>query len=176
MTKYEKYLIREPIHKDPMGPTLHVDARNFVPDVAFPITLDIMGWHDPKLLLHIPPHSHDFDHVFFFLGGNPRNFFDADFEVEMWLGEEGEREKIIINTPSVLYVPKGMLHCPLILRKANKPIFYGKISLTGKYERTRGGREDVEKITKGEWVIRPYTPEEVAKLKAGILIPHGPTT
>ncbi|MEM2103698.1 MAG: hypothetical protein QW717_02255 [Candidatus Bathyarchaeia archaeon] len=159
-TDYEKYVIREPIVKDPMGPILHVDAKTFP---NFPVEMVIMGIHDPNLWGAPPPHTHPADEIFFFLGGNPKNFFEADFEAEIWLGEEGCREKVVVNTPSVLYVPKGVLHCPFTFTKVSKPIFYGHILLHPIYESSKGGTDQTR--------TRPYTLEEKAKLRAGIIVP-----
>lgn len=155
--KYEKYIIREPLFKRPMGPSLYVDATMLH---EFPITLVIRPVTDPRLWETPKPHSHPYDEIFFFLGGNPLNYFDADFELEVSLGEDDKCEKIVIDTPSVLYVPKGLLHCPFVFKKVNKPLFYGHILLGPTYMRT--GEEPSHAR------IEPYTPEEKAKLKAGI--------
>jgi mannose-6-phosphate isomerase-like protein (cupin superfamily) len=160
-SKYEKYLVRDLILKEQMGQTLHVNAK-ILPN--FPVEMVITGIRDHRFWGNPPPHAHNADEIFFFLGGNAENFFDSDFEIEYWIGEKDEREKIIINSPSVLYIPKGTLHCPLVFNKLNKPIFYGHILLEPLYERSRGGSTPPRPI-------RPYTPDEIKKLKAGILVP-----
>ena len=64
-----------------------------------------------------PPHSHDFDQVFHFMGGDPMDLTDFGAEVEFTL----EGEKHIFNRMTLIYVPKGMNHCPIYVRKVKKP-------------------------------------------------------
>jgi mannose-6-phosphate isomerase-like protein (cupin superfamily) len=70
-------------------------------------------------------HSHDFDQILFFLGGDPKNVKDFDGEVEMTLGDKKE----IITYASCVYIPKGLMHCPLNIKKVNKPITFIDVTL-----------------------------------------------
>jgi hypothetical protein len=74
------------------------------------------------------PHSHNFHELLIFIGGDPTDITDFDGEIEICLGEE--QEKHIISSTSVVSIPPGMLHCPLIVRKVDKPIVFLEISLT----------------------------------------------
>jgi hypothetical protein len=60
----------------------------------------------PNLLVD-EPHSHDFDEFLVFLGNNPADPKDFDAEIEISLGEEGEKHAI--TTASVICLPKGMV-------------------------------------------------------------------
>jgi len=89
-----------------------------------------MGWSyltEPFLMVE-EAHTHDFDQIIFFLGGDPNNVGDFDAEVEMHLGEN--QEKNIINYTSCVYIPAGLLHCPLNIKKVNKPIMFIDITLS----------------------------------------------
>ena len=77
------------------------------------------------------PHTHPFDEVWIFLGGDQSNAADFDAEVEVYLGEEGE--KYIIKEPTILEIPRGLMHCPLIFKTINKPIVFVNLPLTVKY-------------------------------------------
>ncbi len=68
----------------------------------------------------------------YFIGGNPMDFKDFGAEVEFVMGEEGEKH--IINTTTWVYIPKGLLHCPLTFTKVDKPIMFGHIMFTPTYE------------------------------------------
>lgn len=46
--------------------------------------------------------------IFCFLGTNPEDPGDLGAEVEFWLGEGEKTEKMVINTPSAVYVPPGV--------------------------------------------------------------------
>lgn len=89
-----------------------------------------MGWSylNESFLMVAEAHTHDFDQIIFFLGGDPGNVGDFGAEVEMSLGEN--QEKYIINYTSCVYIPAGLLHCPLDVKKVNKPIMFIDITLS----------------------------------------------
>lgn len=66
------------------------------------------------------PHSHDFDEVVTFFGTNAEDPYDLCGEIELWL----EDEKHVLTRSCMVFVPKGMKHCPLIIRKVDRPIFH----------------------------------------------------
>ncbi len=76
-----------------------------------------------------PAHTHDFDEVIAFFGSDPQNPHDLYGEIELWL----EDEKYIIKNSCLVFVPKGLKHCPLRVRKVDKPIFHFTIGMAGKY-------------------------------------------
>lgn len=57
------------------------------------------------------PHSHDFDQLLCFMGTNPKNLKAFNAEIHFSLGEECEKH--IITTPTIVYLKKGQIHCPL---------------------------------------------------------------
>jgi hypothetical protein len=79
------------------------------------------------------PHSHDFDEVLCFLSSNPAEELDFGAEVELTLGREGEKQ--IINSPSMICIPKGLIHCPLYFVKISKPILFIHIYISPEYVR-----------------------------------------
>lgn len=68
------------------------------------------------------PHKHDYEEIFLFLGTDPGDTTDLGAEVEFWLGEGSERDKVIINTSSSIYVPPGLAHFPQIWRNVVRPV------------------------------------------------------
>jgi hypothetical protein len=65
------------------------------------------------------PHYHDFPEYIGMFGTNPEDPSDLGGEVEFWL----DGEKHFINHSCVIYIPVGLVHCPYIYRKVDKPIF-----------------------------------------------------
>jgi hypothetical protein len=64
-------------------------------------------------------HSHDFDEVIGF-GGTNRNYpRELGGEIEFLMG--GERHTI--TKTCLIFVPKGVLHCPVIFKRIDTPIF-----------------------------------------------------
>jgi hypothetical protein len=74
-------------------------------------------------------HKHDVDEIIGFFGSDPLNPYDLSGEIEFWL----EDEKHLITTSAMVFVPKGMKHCPLIIRRVDKPIFHFSTVTAGKY-------------------------------------------
>ena len=75
------------------------------------------------------PHVHDADEIIGFFSNDPENPYDLGGELEMWL----EDEKHIITKSALLFVPAGMKHCPLILKRVDRPIFHFTVVPGGRY-------------------------------------------
>jgi hypothetical protein len=65
-------------------------------------------------------HSHEYDEVIAFIGTDTKNLYDLNAEVELWLGDE----KHIITKTSLVFIPAGLKHCPLIFLRVDKPVFH----------------------------------------------------
>jgi uncharacterized RmlC-like cupin family protein len=68
------------------------------------------------------PHKHDYAEIFLFLGTDPSDTTVLGAEVEFWLGEGADRDKVIINTSSSIYVPPGLAHFPQFWRNVVRPV------------------------------------------------------
>src|SRR3989304_2307687 len=79
--------------------------------------------------LESKPHVHDTDEIIGFFGNNAQNPYDLGGEIEMWL----EDEKHPLPRPCMLFGPAGMKHCPLILRRVDRPIFHFTTVPGGQY-------------------------------------------
>jgi hypothetical protein len=77
------------------------------------------------------PHVHDSDEIIGFYGNNADDPYDLGGEVEIWL----EDEKHILTRSCLIFVPAGMKHCPLILRRVDRPIFHFTVVTGGQYIR-----------------------------------------
>jgi hypothetical protein len=65
------------------------------------------------------------DGIFFLmLGTNPDDLNDLGAEAEFWLGEGETLEKIVINTPTCVYVPPGTGRFPLIWKNVRRPCMF----------------------------------------------------
>jgi hypothetical protein len=72
-------------------------------------------------------HQHDFDEVLCFFGTDWDNPYDLCGEYELWLGDE----KHSITKSCIVFIPKGLKHCPLKFIRADRPIFAFSVG-TGK--------------------------------------------
>jgi hypothetical protein len=74
-------------------------------------------------------HSHEDDEIIAFFGGDAADPYNLNGEVEMWLGDKQN----MLTRSTMLYAPKGLKHCPLIIHRANRPIFHFSIVTGGVY-------------------------------------------
>ena len=138
-SKYGKYIITDEIYmKIPeyAGTSLFANNGELMGDISFtyhtvaePIDFD-------------DPHSHDFQEVLCFVGGNPLEITEFDAVVEYTMGDE----KHIITKPACVTMPAGLVHCPISIKNVSpeKPIIFMAISLAPEY----GEPDYVEKSQK----------------------------
>jgi mannose-6-phosphate isomerase-like protein (cupin superfamily) len=139
--KYAKYIVYKPKpdRKPPKGVILSPDLNermttmtyldNEYPKGAF--LLDVC-WFWAGSDTGPQAHTHDFDEVLTFYGTNPEDPWELCGEVEMWIDDE----KYMINKSCAVFIPSGLQHCPMIVRKAERPIFHFGVGLTGMYNKT----------------------------------------
>ena len=144
-SEYETYIIRNVLHE--------TYSKDFHPEVTKPVLrLKNDGGYGSHYfgLSWVPvtepfemaseTHAHDFDQFLIFIGGDLTNMLDLGGEVELTLGEEGkELEKFVFTTATMVYIPKGTLHCPLNFKRVNdpgKPILFQNFFLTPEYKKT----------------------------------------
>lgn len=65
------------------------------------------------------PHKHDWDEILGFFGTDMDDPYDLGGEIELWL----EDEKHTLTRTCIVFVPAGMMHCPLTVKRIDKPIF-----------------------------------------------------
>ena len=71
-------------------------------------------------------HTHPYDELIGFAGTNPDDPYDLGGEAELWMDDE----QYFINTSFMVYVPKNLKHCPLIIRNITRNIFHFDIQFT----------------------------------------------
>lgn len=64
-------------------------------------------------------HSHDFDEIIGLVGCRRDNPHDLGGEVEFWM----EDEQQIFSKACLIFIPRGIKHCPLTFRRIDSPIF-----------------------------------------------------
>ena len=65
-------------------------------------------------------HAHDYDETIAFFGTDFGKTDDLCGEIELWM----EDEKLILTRSCLIFVPRGMYHCPLVIHRVDKPIFH----------------------------------------------------
>ncbi len=69
------------------------------------------------------PHTHKADEYLMFISSNPKDMKNLGATVEIAFGEEWE--KYTFDYSTFVYFPKGVIHCPVYVRKLERPFFLG---------------------------------------------------
>jgi hypothetical protein len=130
--KYGKYVLKHALETGDFGPGVSVvGERDFKSDFSIGFTVIVKtGLMEP---LHVHP---QFDMYVSFMGLDPKNIEDLGAEIWMYMGKEGEQEKYVITTPTTVYIPKGVWHCPLDFKRVDKPLLFVHSTIAPKYFKT----------------------------------------
>jgi hypothetical protein len=128
-SKYAKYIITE-TKPNLKPPKYRVDLEDELPSMLTRLAyldddvikgafyLECVWFWKGFDAVKVEAHTHDFDEVIAFFGTNPEDPHDLGGEIELWLGDE----KHLLTKSCIVFVPKGLKHCPLIIRKVDRPI------------------------------------------------------
>jgi quercetin dioxygenase-like cupin family protein len=132
---YGKYVITE-LKAPAFPPQFIADYQSFATRVLWmdsrvcpdAFQMNVSWYCKPKK--HAPaPHKHDVDEIIGFFGGNADDPYNLNGKVEFWL----EDQQFIIDKSTLFFVPAGMSHAPLIIRRADRPIFHFSVVTGGTY-------------------------------------------
>jgi hypothetical protein len=87
-----------------------------------------------------PSHKHPFDQ-WIFLIGESENFVDFDADIEFELDKKVHN----INYPCYVFIPGGMYHCPLAVKRVGKPLIFIDIRYMKKATARPAGKKSVVK-------------------------------
>jgi hypothetical protein len=85
----------------------------------------------PSLMPYRGPeaHKHDFDEIWAFYGSNPEDPENLNGEIEIFL----DGEKQTLTKSSLVFIPAGLVHAPMFIRKVDKPILHFVCGYTKSY-------------------------------------------
>jgi hypothetical protein len=127
--KYDKNLVKAPIgiaQKGPRIKTLRFNAAEYGIDAGWVFVPVI-----EPFLMRETPHKHDFHQFLCFVGSDPYDIRKFDAEIEIFLGEEGEKH--VITSPTVLHIPPGLVHCPINYKRVGKPVTHLDVYFAPEY-------------------------------------------
>lgn len=76
-----------------------------------------------------PQHVHNYDEILGFFGTDTEDVYDLGGEIEFWLDDE----KYLLTRSCLIFVPKGMKHCPIVFKRIDRPIFHFIFVTGGEY-------------------------------------------
>ncbi len=130
-SKYAHYIVTD---SDPNKPEL-ADMRTRLlylgDDVikgAFWLSL---AWYSGPFEAVTEPHVHEYDEILAFLGTDPDNKQDLGAEIELYIGDE----KHTLTKSCLVFLPKGLSHCPLIVKRVERPLIHFSTGPVASYER-----------------------------------------
>jgi hypothetical protein len=143
--KYSKHVFTNPLEVS-MNPEVVEKSVKFEGEkdgMGANFTLS-RSWITQPFLMIKKAHKHDFDQILVFAGPNPLNADDFDAEIVFHLGDE--EEEYIVTKPTIIHVPKGLTHGPLLWKRLGKPVEFLDISLTPKYIRKSSTTNEVVEV------------------------------
>lgn len=75
---------------------------------------------------YMAAHTHPYDEVIGFIGTDPDDTNNLGAEAEIWMDDE----KYVTQKSCIIYVPKGLKHCPLTVRDIKRPVFHFDIQIS----------------------------------------------
>jgi hypothetical protein len=134
-TTYGNYVLTEPkvkiIERKPTSkPTFGLSEELMDGIKKFNTNFNFVAILAPHVLAD-PPHKHDCDELLFFISTDPENTTDLGGEVEIALGDEWEKH--VITTSAIICLPRGMAHCPVYIRKVERPFYFGHLLMASSY-------------------------------------------
>ena len=119
--KYDKYFVTDKVVHDAMKKEWGSQMISMPPghDDIIPASakaLPAVTSVRKPYMFHDPVHKHLFTEYFFFWGSNPKDMKEFDAEVEFSFGPN--KEKHVINKPTVVVSAPGVYHCPLNYAKS----------------------------------------------------------
>jgi len=134
-SKYQKYVLKEPKvkqlpRKTTSIPTFGLNEELMSGFQKLDCNFNFVAVLAPYVLAD-PPHKHNCDELLFFISADPDNPIDLGGEVEIALGEEWEKH--VIKTSAIICLPKGVQHCPVFVKKVDRPFYFGHLLLASKY-------------------------------------------
>jgi hypothetical protein len=126
-TKYGQYVIPKNVTKPEPYPTMEwIGNVDYHTNMTFMITKVVAPCRMEEF-----PHSHDFDMYLHFVSYDFEHMDDLFAEIVIGLGEEQELHTI--TSPTSVYIPAGLIHCPLIFKRVDKPLILFHTSIASKY-------------------------------------------
>jgi len=120
-SKYTKYFVEGA--KPGRMPSLGKD-QNFVFTFSYTKAGTNLRMHDP--------HTHPHPEILGFFSADPNSPDELGAEVEMAMGEELER--VVMTKSTLLFLPPGTIHCPMVFRNVVKPFIFLATAPVGKLE------------------------------------------
>lgn len=135
-----KYIVTEftPPHVDPKFEALRSQFQRgilYLDDKVVPgaIQMSCVWYLKPMTESLIKAHQHEVPEIIGFFSSDHTKPYELGAEVEFWM----ENERFVLNKTCMIFVPAGMMHCPMIFRRVDRPVFHFSTLLQGTYSQQK---------------------------------------
>ena len=125
--KNEKYIVTDLKGAPDMDPEAAAVYSNWAKRVLWLNDKVVPGAYNMMFSWYLKPpsksleaHAHDYPEIIIFLGSNPEDPYNLGGEIEFWM----EDEKYNLTRSCFIWVPKGMQHCPMVIKRVDRPIIH----------------------------------------------------
>ncbi|NLO97472.1 MAG: hypothetical protein GX091_05315 [Peptococcaceae bacterium] len=136
--EYGKYIVQE-LHDPNMGsPEFQAMYKKFAKRILWIDNNVVEGSFQMNTAWYVAvpekdpvfeEHTHDFGEIIGFFGSDPNNPYDLGAEIE--IGINGEMH--LLTRSSLIFIPAGMKHNPLRIKRVDRPVFHFSISQNPEY-------------------------------------------
>jgi len=81
----------------------------------------------------VTEHSHPFGEILGFFGSDPEHPDELNAVIEFSIGGE----KHVLTKSSLIFVPKHVKHCPLVIEKVDRPVLFFTTGPSASYDATK---------------------------------------
>jgi hypothetical protein len=135
-SKYAKYIVTE-LQAPEFGLDFVEQYKKFakrilwIDENAVPgaFQMNCSWYFKPNSGLGAGGHIHDEGEIIGFFSSDPDNPYELGAEIEFWI----EDEKFVLTKSTMIFLPGGMRHCPLIVRRVDRPVFHFSVLNSGTY-------------------------------------------
>jgi len=165
-SEFDKYVVQElkaPVSKEinaeyakGASRILYLDDK-VIPGCTFQMSC---SWYKKPIAKGPPAHTHEAPELLGFFGNDPDDPYNLHGEIELSLGDK----KFTINKTALVFVPAGLKHCPLVVKRVDKPIFHFSV--------IRTGHTDTSALKETPQTVSDYSKLIVTELKSPIMKPE----
>ena len=119
--KYDKYFLSKPTPEQAEKGAGMINLNDDIIKGSFFFTWDLISPSMTFDKIH-GPHAHPTSEILGFFGTDPENPYELGAEIELCMGEELEKHTFTKST--LVYIPPGMVHSPLVYKRVSKPFMF----------------------------------------------------
>ena len=128
--KYEKYIVRNAVNTmppmgadNPLNSPFVAGGKELMQAIEGAIPNFALYYVMRAGMFMEPPHIHSNDEYLMFISSDPHDMKNLGAVVEVAYGDEWE--KVTFSTSALVHFPKGLPHCPIHVKKMERPFLFG---------------------------------------------------